>query len=909
MENAKGEVTLKSSFVPELKRDLGGGFGSAFINETLEKGAASLSTNDYLSLFKEFSKFDGEYYEIDRNNKKIDGHYEVGEQIGRWQIYCENGQLEQDRTYARQKNEQGNEQTIEIGDTRVNTCDGEVLLSANRNDSGKLDGQYIENTKPYGADSSEPLPKYLRNYVDGELDGEQKEYDRSGKLALENNFVNGVKEGRENVYASSQNRLFRSQEEGKHWLSETLSYSSGQKDGSYSKFDSNDRLIESGQYKDGQPVGLWKKFDLSKHTQQLIDYNPDNFILEKVKGFKDACHLPKSAWSGIDWNHAQGRNTSDCEHFVVESVVDINRKLVMETYSTFEKSGDWTYPAIVAAPNFYEYMKKHGLKTRVTDSFGRTRLHVCLSQLRSQTRRQGRCNSEQAISYIADVDINSVSNSGTALHQIASPRTYNAKRKEIVDEELIIARSLIENGAKVNQLNHKSASPLMIALSTQQYDLAEMLIDAGATSNGQDVNGKTTLGYFFIDERNRWLKSKVSTQGTRVLAKVIASGVDANEIVLADKTVRDFSEENNTLHHIKTLKEATVMSAQFKGALGARASQQPEPISSSSSDNQAETININSDASEKSASVFSAPQPSNQNIAESEIKASASSAASVDSRLNPAPVDSDPASVVTSEAAASPIAQESEAQALLRQQAEFLVEQANEHIANFRLQTPENNSALGSLNQLKRIDPKNQNIIEIERAIGEKYLGLASGKIEQGDKAAAQRHLDSAAQFVSNKTVLADYQTRVNNTKVVARNQDPINANQNSVAASTAVTENVQAQEVNSGPAIICDPDVKSVGVPVLGRTFTARQSLPRTEQQILSKSMEAIRKDYSNIRESGNTITFEQKRNGPPLRLNLSVRPDGNNSMLTVVAKIPAGVLTTKAGIKTSFCNLIESF
>ena len=124
MQNSEGEVVLNSSFVPDQNRELGGGFGSAFINETLEKGAAKLATDDYLSLFKEFSKFNGDYFEIDGNSKKIEGQYDAGERMGRWQIYCKNGQLESDRTYARKTNEAGSELTIEIGDARVNTCDG-----------------------------------------------------------------------------------------------------------------------------------------------------------------------------------------------------------------------------------------------------------------------------------------------------------------------------------------------------------------------------------------------------------------------------------------------------------------------------------------------------------------------------------------------------------------------------------------------------------------------------------------------------------------------------------------------------------------------------------------------------------------------------------------------------------------
>ena len=106
-------------------------------------------------------------------------------------------------------------------------------------------------------------------------------------------------------------------------------------------------------------------------------------------------------------------------------------------------------------------------------------------------------------------------------------------------------------------------------------------------------------------------------------------------------------------------------------------------------------------------------------------------------------------------------------------------------------------------------------------------------------------------------------------------------------------------------------PDVKAVGIPLLGRTLTLRQSLPLSEAQILSKSKSKIIEEYSNIQDISNGLTFEQARqgNGVPLKFNLSVRPDGNNTMLTIAVKIPAGVATTKGGVRKGFCELLDTF
>ena len=107
----------------------------------------------------------------------------------------------------------------------------------------------------------------------------------------------------------------------------------------------------------------------------------------------------------------------------------------------------------------------------------------------------------------------------------------------------------------------------------------------------------------------------------------------------------------------------------------------------------------------------------------------------------------------------------------------------------------------------------------------------------------------------------------------------------------------------------VCDPIVKVIGVPMLGRTFIARQSLPMSKQEILSKSLPWIRSDYSNVRQGNNSIKFEQPAKRKPIKAELQVMRDGNNTQLSITTKTPPGLVVKKSDYKKTFCDLLATF
>ena len=417
-----------------------------------------------------------------------------------------------------------------------------------------------------------------------------------------------------------------------------------------------------------------------------------------------------------------------------------------------------------------------------------------------------------------------------------------------------------------------------------------------------------------MDNRNRWKNKAINAQGTRVLAKMIAAGLDPEAAIFDNKTVQDLSEENNTLFHLQTVKDAKAMASEFSVSHARK-------VKVNSPTGSPDLADPESSRPESSQIVKQSPSPQGAIATESAGGGSSiwNQAEVKNEQLNTDVDVSGPSDIAVQDnavedavpAAVAPQVENqsqaaNQAQALLKEQADFLIEQAYVHIENLRLKTPKTNSALGSLEQLRRIDSANPAIAKIERAIGEKYLELSSAKVRQGKKSGAQQHLDSAKQFITDDSVLADHQLKVDNTRTIT---SP------TAAATTeggAVEKVVAAEKVQPVKAnLICDPDIKAVGVPLLGRTMTVRQSLPLARNHLISTSKVEIAKAYINLRDTDSGLYFEQARKskGPPIKFDLSVRPDGNNHMLTIVAKVPAGLAITKAGGRKAFCELLAAF
>jgi len=914
MRNEEGDLILRSNFVNKKKgKQLGSDV--VFLNEIL-KEVNKLEAKSYLDLFEGFAEYDGDYFEVDANNKKIEGSFRAGTKIGRWKKYCHNEQLESDESYKEFK-EVDLFVIRKVGKELKFNCNGDVLLSANRSEDGRLQGEYIENYPDSssqeifgnkGEQLDKPKPKYISNYKDGEFDGVQKEfspngsivkestykdgvldgvqkvYDQNGDISLENNYRNSIKHGEEKVYLSTQDYSTKGIT---HWLSEVKNYSDGKLDGDYKKFDDRNRSLQSGFYKDGKEIGLWKVSNYFKNTKIETDYNVNNFTVEKLIPFKDACFLPSHYLTIVDWSKKLTTPLKDCAYYVEKGLVDINKKIALDQNGAFQKSSHWTYPAIVATPAVYDYMKSQGVNTRISDSVGRTRLHYCLLQFRLQSSKNIRCSMEQTFEYMSDVDLDSVSNVGSLFHQLAQPykSTGNKELAVLVENEKKIAQELIQKGANVNQLNHQGKTALMTAIENENYYIAEYLIDAGASVDGKDLDGKNVLGHFFLSPDNKLKRTELNADATRVLAKVIALGVDPKAVVLNDKTIQTLSEENNRLINIQSLNNAISLSPRFSESLKNR----PEiEVKKSSVVAQHEFIEAeNSLLPDSTGSENTVDQVKLLDQPKEEVRNNVEQLLSKEAKSFKSNISLENSGEITE---------------LLKEQADFLVTQANEHIANFRLKTPEKNSALESLNQLKKIDLGNENIPIIEKNIGEKYLLLAAKKIEEGQKSSAQNYLNSASEFIKDEAILVDYQAKVAATK--QRMPEPL------IATRVRSSQPYRAPIPAPVAPIACDPVVSFSGIPLIGgQSFTAQQSLPISSKSALDKSARAVRLIYNRVVASGNQITYEQATSINPIKFTLTVVPSGNYSQIRIKAKTPTGIVLKKSGYRKGFCDLLEKF
>lgn len=100
-------------------------------------------------------------------------------------------------------------------------------------------------------------------FVNGSKDGNWKSWSKSGKLIKDINYLNGVLNGKFELYFISGKKKFIG------------AFNNGQKEGIWTFYNKNEKIIKTGLYERGIPKGIWKVFDF-KGKKEVIVYNYDN---------------------------------------------------------------------------------------------------------------------------------------------------------------------------------------------------------------------------------------------------------------------------------------------------------------------------------------------------------------------------------------------------------------------------------------------------------------------------------------------------------------------------------------------------------------------------------------------------------------------------------------------------------
>ena len=937
-KNSYGQIILKASVVPRQKENKKFSFIAQVFNEAQSKDTNVFSTKDYVDLFVEFSKFDGDFLQIsDRDSSKTTGSYENGEKIGKWQTNCSNGELKNLVTYKKVSSA-----VITVGKQLKQSCAGDVLLSAERDDQGRLQGEFIENRlSSRGLASTENAKAKLtkvsiKNYVDGKLEGSAEKYGYDGKLTTRTQYRQGLKHGEEEVYQASF-ALYGN--EKSHYLFSKTSFESDLKQGSYTEYDPTGKIVQAGQYSNNQEIGIWTVIDSRKNTRYFADYDANNFIQEKSNAFSEACAIPKNNWSKVQWTKKNKLSIPDCIYFIENKVIDFNKKLNLDVRynKEFKSSSNWTYPIIVSSPAVYEKLIHNGAKTNVADSQGRTRLHWCVDQIMQERLiyRKGvdevRCSLHHAKEIVNSVGLDSISNQGAVLHMIAKQRVTNRYRAADSQLRLLeLAKLVIATNANTNISNFSGQTPLMFALRARDYKLANYLLGAGANPTLSDSEQRATLMYMFLNSRNQWHKSEIPAEGVSVLATMIAKGVDVEGVVYSGKPVLHYIELNNTLHYIKAIDEAKA---------------QAEQVASSSVNDKLQQVEKEVNAVDRSEkNLFQEQDNSNEvnlwsklqgkpaqdvsdtNISADEVVEKNSSSkprielkeiekgSNISRSLNNA-------DVISSEQGAERDAkrddpgdgdkvEETDAQSprlteLLNNQIEFLIEQAEDHIKSYRLRTPEKNSAISSIAQIKKLNSNHPSIKILEKKVADRYVTLARSNSKKGNKAQAYNNLEAARQIGN---IDESYDAiRAEITSNLAKKTTQVSKAQNISQANSLPKSSSSRQ---SKYKKTCTPTVKVTGIPFLGEKLVALQSMPHNVSNVLEKASKYLDnlKDDSivNKRKGANSITFDQQLKTNKISYTLEYNSNGNQNIVQLEARVKTGLFLSKQNFRNVFCDFI---
>jgi len=551
LSDNKGNAVLDANLVPKSKESSGFRAGFELINQLLLGSGGVISTKDYLDLFTEAAHYHGDYFAIsERDGSRTTGEYDFGNKIGDWRVECSNGEVAEEIAFKKV-----DDTIIKVGKERRQACSGELIFSANRDQQGQLQGEFIENRLRSGTISKVAV----RNYSDGKLDGVSEEYDYNGDLKSRTAYQAGVKHGEEQLYRGSGG-LFSSSKSKTPFLFSSTEHELGLKHGEFKQYDAQKRVTQSGRYVQDKPVDIWTLTNYNRGTRSYTDYDAERFIVNKSSAFSEACAITTRSNGRVDWRKKAAASLADCAYFVENQVVDINKKLALDLRTPFESSANWTHAVILTPPPMFQKMRRHGANVNVADSQGRTRLHWCLYQIDQENswNKEERCSLEHASEVIPLVDLDSVSNDGTAMHLIARQRVKKKTRRNqyLADRQLEIAKLITQQGAKLDTLNHVGQTALMFALRSRDYELANVLLDAGVDPTRQDQESRSTLMYFFFNQRNQWRKDKIPAEGVEVLAKMAANGVDLDEPVFEGKALLHYIESNNSLHHIQSIDAA-----------------------------------------------------------------------------------------------------------------------------------------------------------------------------------------------------------------------------------------------------------------------------------------------------------------------------------------------------------------
>ncbi len=420
-------------------------------------------------------KFEKEARYVDKG--QFGGGLEV---IGVNKSWCENGTLRADQP--------GDSNGKPRGTHKNWTCDGKLLYEADM-PAGKF--KRWQETQ----DGEIFLSEEGKRVESGFLDGEHKQYAPDGSLLLIENWKN----------------------EKQH--------------GEYKKLHHNGSIAEQGKYDQGIKKGVWI-VSHGNFNYQYWDYDPENFNKQDYVGpFLQAAGIEASG-NQAQYLRDYQVDTEKLKYYVTQGLVDPGKKLNLDIYTRYNefKSKDWTYPYIRASRTALPTLLELGADPRAIDAKQRNRLHYCIDSM-----YQDGCNLED-VKTLIELGLNAgqADNAGhTPLHRLMfqtrvtdETSRYRQKRIATFADLKPYIELLTQGGASPDDAANDGATPIMLALQNQLFDVAAELLQSSKSPNQSDREGLNLVTRVFYNPYTRQFNLNMPAEARTFIELAVSKGVD-----------------------------------------------------------------------------------------------------------------------------------------------------------------------------------------------------------------------------------------------------------------------------------------------------------------------------------------------------------------------------------------------
>jgi len=428
--------------------------------------------------------------------------------VGVNKAWCENGNLQSDQPADTEGKPRSEHKTW--------NCAGELLYEAQM-PAGKF-RRWAET-----GDGSVYLSEEGALAADGFLEGEHKQYAPDGTVLLI-----------------------------EHWQN-------GKQDGDYRRMNPNGSVAEAGRFEAGQHKGIWVK-SYGDFNDHYIDYDPEDFNKQEyVAPFLQA--------AGIEASGNQARFLRDYQvdpeklkYYVQQGLIDPKKALNLDVYTRYNEfqSKDWTYPYIRASRAALPVLLELGADPKARDAMQRTRLHYCVDSL-----YQGGCNAADIQQMIAlGIDAGLGDNAGyTALHRLMfytrvpdETSRYGQKRVATAADLKPLIDLLIKGGGDPDAPANDGTTPIMLALQSQMYDVAVLLLEMSKNPAQTDKEGLNLVARAFYQPATRQFSLDLPDDRRAFVELAVSKGVDPMQPINGDVTLVQLAEQNGAIEFAQYLR-------------------------------------------------------------------------------------------------------------------------------------------------------------------------------------------------------------------------------------------------------------------------------------------------------------------------------------------------------------------